>query len=329
MAFLGSFTAMSLSKVSIIIPVYNTAKYLKKCLSSVFNQTYQNIEVIIINDGSTDESLSIIEKISSDYERVDCKVVSRENKGLLKTRLEGILLSTGEYIINLDSDDWFEPNAIELMHSRVTQTKSDVVVCNYNRVFVDSIYKVQESVDCDPIKCLELMLFNKMAHSTNNKLISSVLFKKIARETSADVMMAEDMLLMTQVFLNSSKVCQVKEHLFNYNKANESSMTSNYTEKHFQDLLLTTKIIDNKILGHKYCSYLKDSLDSYKISVKRHFLERSGDNVENVLKGLSLYPESNSYLFKSSGNIKMKLFVGLYLMKMNFIIKKVKVNKYD
>lgn len=102
-------------KVSVVIPVYNSEKYMEKCLESILNQTLKEIEIIVINDGSKDNSLKKIEKYEKDNR---IKIISRENKGLTKTRNEGINISTGEYIYHLDSDDYLEKNdTLEILYS--------------------------------------------------------------------------------------------------------------------------------------------------------------------------------------------------------------------
>ncbi|MGL6105767.1 glycosyltransferase family 2 protein [Romboutsia sp.] len=94
---------MNNKKISVIVPVYNVEKYLERCLNSLLNQTYKNLEIILINDGSTDSSEEIRKKYSKQDEKI--KFISQENKGIAETRNVGIKNSTGEYIAFLDSDD--------------------------------------------------------------------------------------------------------------------------------------------------------------------------------------------------------------------------------
>lgn len=115
------------SKVSIIIPVYNAEKYIEKCLKSVLNQTYTNIEIIIIDDGSSDKSYNILKE----YKKNDIRIhlFSRENKGVSRTRIEGIEKSSGEYIMFLDADDWIEYNMIENMVGLIEKYNADICKC--------------------------------------------------------------------------------------------------------------------------------------------------------------------------------------------------------
>jgi len=118
---------------SFIVPVYNVEKYLRECLDSVLSQTYTGYEVICINDGSTDGSLTILEEYAEQNERI--KIITQENQGLSAARNKGIREASGDYIFFLDSDDWIEPNALEILAQK--QRGEDLVCFNGRRVFED------------------------------------------------------------------------------------------------------------------------------------------------------------------------------------------------
>lgn len=127
---------MEKTKVSVIIPVYNIEKYIKRCLDSVLNQTYSNLEVICVNDGSTDNSLEILKEYGRKDDRI--KVFSKENKGVSAARNLGIKEVTGEYITFIDGDDFVELNMIEDMVNIMKENSADIVKCAYVK---DYIYK--------------------------------------------------------------------------------------------------------------------------------------------------------------------------------------------
>ena len=116
--------------VSIIVPVYNGERYLKQCLGSIVSQTFSSYEVIIINDGSTDNTQSIVDDYASRYPFI--RVYTQENAGIQKTRTRGLQLAKGEYIAWVDSDDFIEPNMIEKLYHTAVCEKSDVVICDYD-----------------------------------------------------------------------------------------------------------------------------------------------------------------------------------------------------
>ena len=116
--------------VSVLIPVYNVEKYLKKCLESVTGQTLTNIEIICVNDGSTDNSLKILEKYKALDSRI--KIVNKENGGLPSARNAALDIATGEYVGFVDSDDYIEENMFERLVEVAHNENSEVVICGAN-----------------------------------------------------------------------------------------------------------------------------------------------------------------------------------------------------
>lgn len=129
-------------KYSIIVPVYNTEKYLEKCLDSIINQTYQNYELIIINDGSTDKSQNIINEYKNKYEFI--KAYEKQNTGVADTRNYGISKVQGDYIIFVDSDDYIELNTLEMINKNIGNV--DVLKYGYS-IVTDTEKKVINNID--------------------------------------------------------------------------------------------------------------------------------------------------------------------------------------
>ena len=119
-----------MSEISLIMPVYNAEKYLSKALESILRQTFQNFELICIDDGSTDDSRQILSLYADKDERI--KVVFQENKGAGATRNDGISYAKSKYIIFLDADDWFESEMLELAYKKISEKDADIVLFAYN-----------------------------------------------------------------------------------------------------------------------------------------------------------------------------------------------------
>lgn len=119
--------------ISVIIPVYNTAKFLSTCIKSVVNQTYQDLEIILINDASTDNSIHICNIFKEKDKRI-ILIDKKQNEGVEKARYDGILAATGEYICFVDSDDWLEKNALKRMYDKAIETDADYVEIGMQRV---------------------------------------------------------------------------------------------------------------------------------------------------------------------------------------------------
>lgn len=130
-------------KISVIIPVYNTEKYLEKCLDSIINQTYQNFEIVIINDGSIDNSQNIIDKYLDKYQN-KIKCINKENGGLSSARNYGIEVARGDYIIFVDSDDYIKKDLFEQL---LPYIQKDIDLVKYKLIKVSEEYKELERVD--------------------------------------------------------------------------------------------------------------------------------------------------------------------------------------
>ena len=120
-----------MEKVSIIIPVYNVEKYLPKCLESVLGQTYADLEIICVDDGTPDRSAAVILSYAEKDRRIN--LISQENQGLSGARNTGINAATGKYIVFLDGDDWIDPETVETAVNKAEENNTDVVMWGYVR----------------------------------------------------------------------------------------------------------------------------------------------------------------------------------------------------
>lgn len=123
-------------KVSVIVPVYNVEKYLRQCLDALVNQTLKDIEIICVNDGSSDNSLQILQEYSYNYPNII--VINQKNQGAGLARNVGINQAQGDYIGFVDPDDWIEPDMFEILYNKAVMTDVDIVECDYRMVFENS-----------------------------------------------------------------------------------------------------------------------------------------------------------------------------------------------
>ncbi|EGO9466174.1 glycosyltransferase family 2 protein, partial [Enterococcus faecalis] len=169
--------------VSVVIPVYNVEKYVEKCLDSVINQTYQNLEIIIVNDGSTDNSLSVCQKKKLSDSRI--KLINKENGGLSSARNAGIECAQGEFICFIDSDDWIELDYIEVLLNGMENTNVDISVIqmikvkDFNKIAFQSESQTKWDIFERETAMRELFSSNLIGYSANNKLYRISLFKSI------------------------------------------------------------------------------------------------------------------------------------------------------
>lgn len=125
-----------MNKVSIIIPVYNSEKYLKKCVNSILNQTYKNIEIIIIDDGSKDNSYEVIKALEKENPTI-VKGFTQENQGVANTRNNGVQYASGDFIMFSDNDDYLDKDCVEVFVKSILEQDADIVVGGYRRVAID------------------------------------------------------------------------------------------------------------------------------------------------------------------------------------------------
>lgn len=122
---------MSNVDVSLIVPIFNAEKYLKKCLDSILNQTYKNFEIILVDDGSTDRSGDMCDEYASTNEQI--QVIHKRNKGLVEARITGIENASGKWIAFVDADDWIETNFLSALVNSMSQTEADIAIAGYIR----------------------------------------------------------------------------------------------------------------------------------------------------------------------------------------------------
>ncbi len=233
-------------KVSIIIPIYNTKQYLKDCMKSVMEQTLRDIEVICVNDGSTDGSAVIVEEIAQQDQRV--KVISRENGGLAAARNTGLKHATGEYCYFLDSDDMIEPAAMEKLYWQANLDDLDILFfggsCFYQeqtqavlQAFMKEKLIWERTRNTDVIKGEELFSDFQL----NRIFVSSVSLQFIRRQfllnehmEFAEGFIHEDLIFTFEAALKAQRVKCVRDSLFCRRLREESIVTSKLTHRNFE-----------------------------------------------------------------------------------------------
>ncbi len=231
-------------KVSVIVPVYNVEKYLRKCLDSLVNQTFKDYEVILVNDGSTDSSQSIIDEYQSKYSCI--KAYQKENGGMSSARNLGLSYATGEYIAFVDSDDYVELFFLEEMYSRAKEANSDVVICDYYALNEEEKRYMKCHMNYSPDERIEYLLSPPMVWS---KLIKKEIMDKI-RFTEG--IFYEDLDICIRLFPFVNKISFVDKPLYNYYLQHSGSVM---TQKTFNNHLLDIfTVLDDckKLLQENY-----------------------------------------------------------------------------
>lgn len=285
-------------KISVLIPVHNTEKYLNRCLDSVMRQTLSEFEVIIIDDGSTDKSLEICNRYATNDTRF--RVYHTFNQGISATREYALSLSNGTYIQFVDSDDWIEPDMLEVMYSEAECKNIDIVGCNFiehwpNRdIFYNTYYEDYDTFMRAIISSHWGVLWNK--------LFRRCLFIKGNIHFPKDINGGEDYVVCVQLMLQTSSVSCINKVLYHYNRMNVNSTINTMNKAKVKEQISATDIVisllqeqntldtyTNEILRRKFCC---------KMPLAIHFFE----------EWIKIYPESN-HLIKDMQWGKRKIYI--------------------
>lgn len=227
--------------ISVLIPIYNKEKYLKSCLDSVLNQTYKNLEVILINDGSTDKSKEICEK----YKEIDNRVrlINQENKGISEARNKAIELSTGDFFVNVNADDLIANDYCETLLNAIIKTDADLATCAFK--VIPETAKIQNK----SIKDYEIIVYDKttflkniyLKHMSGNRYGSDVttIYRKNLHgnvKYPKNLYSAMDGYYYMSIWEKSNKFAVVKAEKYFW-RTNSTSQSKNIDEKNLESFL--------------------------------------------------------------------------------------------
>ena len=274
-------------KISIVLPVYNVANYLRKCLDSLVNQTFKDFEVICVNDGSTDLSLGILEGYSLTDSRF--KIITQENQGLSGARNTGIQHVQGDYILFVDSDDWLEETALEQLYEHVEGFNSDITMFKFkyynenSSEFSEGPFTNLEVIDPSfytgnfyYMDVLDIIF--KISHAPCNKLYRTSFLKDLDAQFMHGSYY-EDLEFFYKVFLKAKKVSVLPEYLYFY-RIRDKSISTSGDEGSFDifNILETTK---GYLLDADIYSQVKNEWLMFIIVNLKYVYLRLNDNLKN------------------------------------------------
>lgn len=263
-----------MTKVSVILPVYNEEKYIRKAVDSVLNQPFDDFELIIVNDGSSDDTLDIIKGFED--ERI--KLINQTNQGPGASRNNALEIATGEYIMFLDGDDWYCPDALKTAYEEITSNDTDISIFQIIK-YDGSEYSENSWFNLDNFPdAFEERVFNP--HECRDFLFDisvSAAQKIFRREFLAEInarfpegIYFEDMPFFFYTFLKSEKVSIIKRHLY-VRRKHEGSITESVDSKFLDTVEAGQALMDIFIKNGWYDMYLFDLL-AFKINGPRYAL---------------------------------------------------------
>ena len=262
-------------QVSVIIPVYNVGKYLEKCLTSVVGQTFADLEIIIVNDGSTDDSPQIIARFARQDSRI--VVIDKSNEGLAYARKSGVEAARGTYIYHLDGDDYLEPDAIELIYAQARETDADMTIAPFVIDYPET-GQSQHSLVPGRESYTGLEYFSEIAFTRAHWSVFSYLHKRNLYDHVTfckGLSYGEDVYLTTQLTYYSSRIAVIKgKPLMHYIIRNSSITNSRFSEQKARDILLYPDLVNDFFKDKPEYNLLQKELGAIRIQAYNTLLSK-------------------------------------------------------
>ena len=320
--------------ITIIIPVFNSEKYIEKCLKSVLNQTYQNIEIIVIIDGATDNSENIITTIAKKDNRI--KIISRENKGVQYSRMEGYKNATGDYILFVDSDDYIKENAVEKLVLKADKYNADIVKCNYilektKKEKINKYSYIKSNVEVINKKYFKSHIYPDFidTYIYNNMWGQLIKTEKIdIKYFDCKLIYAEDFVFNMNLYSNIQTIVREEEPLYYYNIHSQGAtrnkdinkminMLGNATDAYFMlfdflniwqmDTVTNRKKIAIRILNENFNILEKISMSNIKYKDIIDILVKLSEN-KKIKKIMSISNKEDIITLSSTHKKELLLF---------------------
>lgn len=297
--------------ISIIVPVYNAGKKLNKCINSIIDQTYKDFEVILINDGSTDNSLEICEKYKKKDNRI--KIINKNNQGSVWARKLGLEMATGKYIVFVDADDWIHKQLLEILYDEAEMELCDIVACNSYIVYGNGLIKrtrndfnINKTYENKDIK---KYILNKFVGDTGfptslwAKIYRKDLFENYGEYFLKMKFFGEDLALNMELLTKCNKVKVINKPLYYYRCGGG---TTKYMKDLFDDIITTYYIQKDCIdkyypdeIEKRYSKVAFIFLNTYKLVLVNMFasgIEKSEmiSKIEEQIKNTSILDASKN-----------------------------------
>lgn len=301
--------------VSVITPVYNVRRFVRKCAESLLSQTFKDAEFIFVDDSSSDGSIDVLESVIDCYPERNVRVIRHtENRGLPACRKTGYEAAVGRYIFNCDGDDFVEQTLLEEMYAAVSEKDVDYAYCDFYLTYESSerYMKCPNFITADDALRIGY-LSGAAKYNVWNKLIkrdlyNGVIFPVEHRKGGEDM-------IMLGILSKARSVAYVPEALYHYVKTNASAISENFSEQRLIDVKYNA---DNAIdiLRKTYPFDLEREINFFKLNVKLQFVITDDDAKYNVWK--EWYPEANEFIWSNKYQSTRNKIVQWMAMKGHF-----------
>ncbi len=342
--------------ISVIVPVYNCEKYLQRCIDSILNQTYRNIELILVNDGSTDSSGTICDEYTYIDDRVF--VIHQKNSGSVNARKSGIGVSSGAYLGFVDADDWVESEMYEHLFSMMVDSKAEMVATGcimeydgYNYIDylgIEGVYKRSASgINSNYKNMFARDLKSNMRLSSHlcDKLFQRKVIIKYFLSIPDSISFGEDLAFIYSSVPFMDTIYVMSQAYYHYNKTNRNSVTNNIKHNYIEDIATVYNYVKNCYKKHEMKEILIDQLDSWYIEytitmlsrtsninlVRYHFpIRKLGYNQSIIIYGAGSVGRSYCSQLKKTDGINIIGVIDKYNINISigdFVVKNIRIIK--
>lgn len=239
-------------KISVIIPLYNACSYLHHSLDALFSQPFQDIEIILVDDGSTDGSAAICDEYAAKDSRI--RVFHESHSGVAHSRQVGLVHATGDYILYVDADDVVDANMFSDMYDEAIRQQADMVICDYRELTHEGeAYRKQEPTALDGVTVLDDILNGKLYGALWNKMMRREWLLATKACFPQELSMREDLIFLCQCLPFAKKITYIPKAYYGYERRNATALTSNYVNEtpsyYNQESLWVSLILKNQYLA--------------------------------------------------------------------------------
>lgn len=299
-------------KVSIVVPIFGVEKYIERCARSLFEQTYDKIEFIFVNDCTNDSSIVILHKVIKDYpiRHRDIKVISHEsNRGLAAARNTGVSNCSGDYLLHVDSDDWLELNAVETLVNSIRGNDVDMVCFGYISEY--GINSCMSQVEGDRRSLIHGILTNKQHASIWSKMYKSEFYKNSGFDSVEGLNQGEDYVLVPRLLHKASNIIFMSCHLYHYEMTNQNSYTKNVKLSAIKNIHDADNILYSYFSQVSDSALYKNALDILYVRSMLYLIKTS--NWSNYPDILAVYREDISRNLTSLSVVDKLILLCVYL----------------
>ena len=290
--------------ISVIIPVYNASVTLPHCLESLHKQTYRNLELLFVDDCSTDESLYILTSYAEQFAEIDftIRILQHErNRGVAAARNTALKCATGDYIYYVDADDSIEPHTLECLVNEINHKGLDIVGHEWYLTFNSNARYMKQPAYTTSVEALRKMMGGVMRWNLWLFLVRRSLYVENDIRFTEGLNMGEDMMVMMKLFICAGKVGIVHRPFYHYRQSNPESLTKIYSQEHIIQVANNVYEVEKYVNASAYADSLIEFIPFLKLNIKLPLLIT--DDKSHYEQWLECFPEANCYVMNLEFNL--------------------------